>query len=141
VSVTDVIEEVVSRHPTTTTFRSPAICERGYVTAIEGLDAWILLGPEVACTKLMTAVYVKPADRVPLCPSVLVTTTFTGPAECTGVVVVIVVLLTTFTLVAAAPPNVTFAPAKNPVPVMVTEVPPLAGPETGEIAVTVGGDT
>lgn len=68
-----------------------------------------------------------------------VTVTFTAPAVCAGVVAVIEVLLTTFTFVAAAPPNVTFAPAKNPVPVIVTEVPPLVEPETGEIAVTVGG--
>lgn len=57
---------------------------------------------------------------------------------------VIDVLLTTVTPVAAVPPSVTVAPAKNPVPVIVTEVPPPLGPDTGEIAVIVGaglGDT
>ena len=49
------------------------------------------------------------------------------------------VLLATTTLVAAAAPSCTAAPAENPVPVMVTEVPPLADPEFGVIAVTTGG--
>ena len=49
--------------------------------------------------------------------------------------------LTTTTLVAAAPPMVTpVAPVKL-VPVIVTLVPPVVGPEVGEIAVTVGGAT
>ena len=46
--------------------------------------------------------------------------------------------LTTVTLVAAVPPKLTVAPVEKPVPVMVTNVPPLVGPEVGEIAVTVG---
>jgi hypothetical protein len=52
-------------------------------------------------------------------------------------VAVIEVLLTTVTPVAAVPPTVTVAP-RNPVPVMVTAVPPLAVPDVGEIPVTVG---
>ena len=67
-----------------------------------------------------------------------VTVTFTAPAVWAAVVAVIDVLLTTFTLVAAVPPNVTLAPAKNPVPVIVTDVPPAVVPDTGEMAVTVG---
>ena len=51
------------------------------------------------------------------------------------------VLLTTTTLVAAAPPNVTVAPATKFVPVIVTLVPPTVEPEFGEIALTVGGAT
>ena len=74
----------------------------------------------------------------PVCESVLVTTTLTAPAVCAGVVAVMEVELTTVTLVAAVPPNVTVAPLKNPVPVIVTDVPPLVLPEVGEIAVTVG---
>ena len=42
------------------------------------------------------------------------------------------------TFVAAVPPKLTVAPVAKPVPVMVTDVPPLAGPEAGEIPVTVG---
>ena len=53
-------------------------------------------------------------------------------------VAVIDVLLTTVTPVAAVPPRLTVAPARNPVPVIVTGVPPLAGPELGAIELTVG---
>ena len=84
------------------------------------------------------AVYVYPLVSVALCESVFVTTTSTAPAVCEGVVTVMEVELTTVTLVADDPPNVTVAPLKNPVPVMVTDVPPLVVPEVGEIEVTVG---
>ena len=68
----------------------------------------------------------------------LVTTTSTAPAACAAVVAVIVVLLLTLTPVADVPPNFTVAPARKPVPVMVTDVPPAVVPETGEIELTVG---
>ena len=48
------------------------------------------------------------------------------------------VLFTTVTPVAAVPPRLTVAPARKPVPAMVTAVPPLAVPELGVMAVTVG---
>jgi hypothetical protein len=51
---------------------------------------------------------------------------------------VIDVALTTMTLVAAAPPNVSVAPLTKLVPVIVTLVPPLAGPELGDTLATVG---
>ena len=76
--------------------------------------------------------------NVPLWASVLVTTTFTAPAACAAVVAVIDVLLTTVTLVAAVPPRLTVAPARKPVPVIVTGVPPAVVPDVGEIALTVG---
>ena len=75
---------------------------------------------------------------VPLCVSVLVTTTSTVPAACAAVFAVIDVALTTVTFVAAVPPIVTDAPDTKPVPVSVTEVPPADVPDEGEIAVTVG---
>ena len=75
---------------------------------------------------------------VPFCASVLVTTTLTAPAACAAVVAVIEVLLTTVTPVAAVPPRLTVAPARKPVPVIVTEVPPAAGPVLGVIEVIVG---
>ncbi len=53
-------------------------------------------------------------------------------------VAVIEVALTTTRLVAALPPSVTVAPVAKPVPLMVTAVPPAAGPLVGEIALTVG---
>jgi hypothetical protein len=44
----------------------------------------------------------------------------------------------TVTAVAVTVPNITVAPDRKPVPVMVTEVPPVVGPEVGLMAVTVG---
>ena len=41
-------------------------------------------------------------------------------------------------MVAADPPKETVEPVVNPAPVMVTVVPPVAGPDDGEIAVTAG---
>lgn len=76
--------------------------------------------------------------KVPLWASVFVTITLTAPAVRAGVIAVIVVPLVTVTLVADVPPSFTDAPARNPVPVMVTAVPPLIVPELGVIAVTVG---
>ena len=70
--------------------------------------------------------------------SVLVTTTFTAPAACAPVVAVIVVLFTTVTLLAAVPPSVNVAPARNPVPLTVTPVPPTVVPDVGLIHLTVG---
>ncbi len=49
-----------------------------------------------------------------------------------------VVLLTTATLVAAAPPNITTAPAAKFVPVIVTAVRPVVGPLPGLTWLTVG---
>ena len=80
----------------------------------------------------------KPLASVPLCVSALVIVTPTAPAACAGVVAVIVVLLATVTLVAADVPNATLAPARKPVPVMVTGVPPAVIPEVGETLLTVG---
>ena len=82
--------------------------------------------------------YVYPLDSVPLCVSLLVTTTFPAPAAWAAVVAVIDVLFTTVTLVAAVPPIVTLAPARNPVPAIVTGVPPAVVPDDGEIVFTVG---
>jgi len=49
-----------------------------------------------------------------------------------------VALFTTATLVAAVVPNVTVAPAAKLAPVIVTAVPPAAGPLFGDTLVTVG---
>jgi hypothetical protein len=81
--------------------------------------------------------YVNPLARLPLCPFT-VTVTVIAPALPAGVVAVRVVLFTTTTLVAAALPNFTVAPAAKFVPVMVTAVPPAAGPLFGLTLLTVG---
>ena len=51
------------------------------------------------------------------------------------------VALTTVTLVAAVVPKSTVVAPVKPVPVMVTNVPPAAGPLLGLIPVTVGAAT
>ena len=71
-----------------------------------------------------------------VCPP-LVTVTSTVP-EPAGLVAVIDVALFTVTPVAAVPPNDTVAPDAKPVPEMVTEVPPAAGPVAGLTPNTVG---
>jgi hypothetical protein len=76
------------------------------------------------------------AGQVPLCASVLVTMTFTAPAAWAGVVAMIDVLLARVTLVAGVPPRLTVAPARKPVPVIVTLVPPLVVPVLGVIEAT-----
>src|SRR5215510_5852394 len=86
----------------------------------------------------MPVLYVNPLLKLPLCVSGLVTVTVTAPAACAGVVAVICVPLTTTTLVAAVPPNVTVAPETKFVPVIVTLVPPVAGPEFGLTVPTEG---
>lgn len=69
-----------------------------------------------------------------------VTTMFTAPAACAGVVAVIEVLEFTVTPVAAVPPKVTAPDPRKFVPVIVTAVPPDVVPPVGETAVTVGAD-
>ena len=74
----------------------------------------------------------------------MVTVTSTVPAEPAGLVAVIEVSLVTVNEDAAVDPNLTAvtalvepAPVK-PVPVIITEVPPVIGPAVGETLVTVG---
>ena len=50
----------------------------------------------------------------------------------------IVVLFVTLTFVAAVPPRLTVAPATKFAPPIVTTVPPVVGPVTGEMLPTVG---
>ena len=72
-------------------------------------------------------------------PTGVVTVTFTVPVLA-GLSAVIVVLLTTVTSVAAfVPKSTTVAPVKL-VPVIVTEVPPAAGPLVGLRLVTAGAE-
>ena len=75
--------------------------------------------------------------QVPVWVSGLVTTTGTVPAACAGVVAIMVVLVTAVT-VAAVPPNVTVAPARKPVPAIVTGVPPTGVPLFGVTEVNAG---
>jgi hypothetical protein len=72
-------------------------------------------------------------------PPEVVTTTLTVPGVIVaGDTAVIDVGEFTTTPVADSDPNFTVAPVMNPVPEIVTVVPPVVGPVVGESAVTVG---
>jgi hypothetical protein len=70
-------------------------------------------------------------------PFGVVTVTSTVPVPAGEVAVMEVALLTTTPVAALAPKWTAVAPV-NPVPVMVTLVPPAAGPDDGLTEVTVG---
>ena len=75
-------------------------------------------------------------------PVVVVADTVTAPATPAGAVALIDVADTNVTLVPAFAPNFTVvAPDTNPLPVIVTTVPPATGPLVGLNAVTVGAAT
>lgn len=82
--------------------------------------------------------YVNPPANVPDKRLVMFVTTTSAVPFPAGVTAVIDVSETTTAFVAAFPPIVTVAPARKPVPVIVTDVPPDGKPLFGEIAVTVG---
>ena len=63
------------------------------------------------------------------------------PVAPAGDVAVICVELLTVKPVAAVAPKVTAVAPLNPVPVIVTDVPPVDGPEAGETDVTAGAAT
>ncbi|PMQ03042.1 hypothetical protein JaAD80_28965 [Janthinobacterium sp. AD80] len=76
-----------------------------------------------------------------LVPPGVVTRTSTVPALPAGAVAVICVALFTVKPEAAVAPKVTAVVPPNPVPVMMTVVPPPTGPAVGEMPVTVGAGT
>ena len=86
-----------------------------------------------------TTAYEYNAVPVPVNRFGFVTTISLAPTAPVGVTAVNDVELTNTTLVAAEPPTVTVAPDTNPVPVIVTAVPPAVEPLTGDTEVTVGG--
>lgn len=65
----------------------------------------------------------------------------TAPASWAGVVAVICVAESTVNELASVPPKVTVLAPVNPVPVIVTVVPPAVVPEAGAIPVKVGTGT
>jgi hypothetical protein len=75
---------------------------------------------------------------VVLVPAGVVTVTSTVPAACAGAVAWSSVAETNVTDVAGMPPNETVAPAMKCRPVIVTVVPPAAGPPVGEMPETRG---
>jgi hypothetical protein len=97
-------------------------------------------GPIAGATPVTVgaATKVKAAALVPVPPTVVTETATAGPAAWALVTAVKVVLLVKWTDAAAVAPNVTVDAAVKEVPVMVTEVPPVAGPLEGVTVVTVG---
>ena len=71
-------------------------------------------------------------------PPGVITSTFAGPAVPAGTVARMVVALRTEKDAAATPPILTAFAFKNPLPVIVTAVPPATGPTAGLIVVTRG---
>ena len=76
---------------------------------------------------------------IALVPLGVVTLISTVLADRAGEVTVRVLSLVTCRLVPGVVPNVIAVAPVNPVPVIVTAVPPAAGPVAGEMLVTVGG--
>ena len=70
----------------------------------------------------------------------MVTLTSTVPVPAGAVALIEVAELTVKPVAGVAPKLTAVAPV-NPVPVMVTEVPPAPGPDVGEIEVTAGAAT
>jgi hypothetical protein len=97
-------------------------------------------GPERGLTPVtVTAVKVNSsASPTALVPSGVVTLTSTIPTDSSGAVAVIEVSEVTTNDAEVAPKSTIVEPVK-PVPVMTTDVPPVAGPESGRRRFTVGG--
>src|SRR5207249_2501569 len=89
----------------------------------------------------VTLLYVNPLFRVaPGAPPLSVTVTLTAPAACAGVVALRCVLSIRVPVTLVLP-KVTVNgswPLVNPVPVIVTDVPPVVGPDDGETLVIEG---
>ena len=81
--------------------------------------------------------YLGPAVEL---PPTSVTITSCGPALPAAVLAVISSSETTATEVAAAP-IITVEPARRPLPLILTEVPPAVGPWVGVMLSTLGGAT
>ena len=79
----------------------------------------------------VTTSYLNAPGSVPVRPFAVALMSTEPATELTGVFAVMVLLPCTFTSVAARPPMVTAVPAANPVPRIVTSVPPVAGPALG----------
>jgi hypothetical protein len=99
------------------------------------------VGPAVGLTLVTvggaTKVYLS-GEPVALVPPEVVTVTSTVPAAPAGAVAVIWVALLTVKPVAAFAPKLTAVAPVNPVPLIVTLVPPAVGPDAGLTPVTEG---
>ena len=78
-------------------------------------------------------------EPVALVPSGVVTVTLTLPKEPAGEVASIRCPFTTVKFVAAVPPKLTAVAYEKPVPLILTDAPPVVRPLDGLMLVTVGG--
>jgi len=92
---------------------------------------------EVTAGRGATKVYTS-ADDVALVPPADVTVTSTDEAASAGLTATICVSVFDVTLAAGTEPNLTEVAKSSPVPVIVTEVPPLVGPLVGLMPLTTG---
>jgi hypothetical protein len=99
------------------------------------------VGPALGATELTVGSAMNAnwsAGEVAEVPPAVVTVTSTIPTAWAGEVVVISVSETTVKEPAAVVPKSTVVAVVNPVPVMVTGIPPAVGPDVGATEVTVG---
>jgi hypothetical protein len=82
---------------------------------------------------------VKAPSKVSDLVSGFVILTSTMPGLCTGVTASMLVEVTELIFAAGTSPNTTVAPCWKSVPVTATVVPPVVGPEAGEMPVSFGG--
>ena len=102
-----------------------------------------MVGPSSGATEVSAGVaaYVKPLTIVPVPPGVVAVTS-TAPAAWAGVVTTADVPPgSTDTSAASTPPKRTCIPARNPLPLSVTVVPPPMGPLSGLTELSTGRTT
>ena len=98
--------------------------------------------PDVGVIERIFGAITKPKPRAVVTrPPVATTDTLTDPAGWGLVTAVICVVLVTLKFVAVVVPNWTFEVPLNPLPVIVTVVPPAMGPVPGANVEMVGGVT
>src|SRR5438046_145536 len=111
----------------------PSFVGRG--TSKIGFTSFRRRGPPIFAPRSCGARQLKPLGRAAGKWSGVLMATVTAPAACAGVVAVMVVVLMRRTFVAAVPPKVMVTPTWNPLPAIVTFVPPAAAPAPGETVV------
>ena len=93
--------------------------------------------PEEGAMLVITGAY-ENCPAVTAVPPLGVTVTWTVPAPAGDVAVIAVPAAFMLTEAAGTEPNSTVSPVVNPFPLMITDVPPAAGPAVGVIPVTTG---
>src|SRR5580698_9148319 len=108
------------------------------VIAVDGLAAAARLASRVACAACAGRLMAGALNLYLLAVPGVVTVMLTPPAAWAGAVAVSLVADTTVKRVAADLPNLTAVAPVRALPVIVTTVPPVAGPEVGVTLVSAG---